>query len=425
MRTTRRAGFTLVEMMVAMALTLFVMVILSQAFVLSLETFSGMKGIGDMQQNLRVATTLLRDDLSQDHFEGKRRLSDPNIANPTQLPQAGFFAIHQRSGPPVAANTSYVNEGNDTNGMASFRAIDHVLYMAVKRKGNRREDYFTTPLQGPANMLAFFFNQRTAYNVSNANISEATLTLPYAGGNSGFYSSQWAEVVYYLKRQGSTEEVNNANSQFGTPTFELYRAEFVMVPDATDLRKPSAANFFNRTPTPVAAATLNNWSQSTFKGMSHTISATQLNFLTPADAALGNRMIPNLTTFNPQTATPTAVTNRVLLSETAVLPNVISFQVVGLPDSSTDWRAGLTYNVGNIVVYQGCIYVCTQTHVSSILTNPETLAPRWSVISLYDTTQFSNAAYAGRFPLKAVQITLRVFDSGTRQTRQVTVVQDL
>ena len=48
-----RAGFTLIELMVAMALTVFIMVILSQAFILSLDTFSGMKGIGDMQQIFR------------------------------------------------------------------------------------------------------------------------------------------------------------------------------------------------------------------------------------------------------------------------------------------------------------------------------------------------------------------------------------
>src|SRR4051812_40305194 len=101
MRTRSRTGFTLVEMMVAMALTLFIMVILTQAFTLSLDTFSGMKGIGDMQMQLRVAEVILREDLRADHLEGKRRLSDrgvvpidmPGAINPgivLQPPQAGF-----------------------------------------------------------------------------------------------------------------------------------------------------------------------------------------------------------------------------------------------------------------------------------------------------------------------------------------------
>src|SRR5262249_31288127 len=105
-----RTGFTLIELMVAMALTLFIMVILSQAFVTALETFSGMKAIGDMQQKLRTAEVMLRDDLSQDHLEGKRRLSDQTLVlNGPEIvahhPQAGFFAVLRGSKIPTAVST--------------------------------------------------------------------------------------------------------------------------------------------------------------------------------------------------------------------------------------------------------------------------------------------------------------------------------
>src|SRR5437763_8696692 len=90
-----RCGFTLVEMMVAMTLTIFVMVILSECFVAGLETFSGLKAIGDMQEELRTATTLLRSDLSHDHFEGKRRLSDPVLNLMKDRIREGFFSIGQ------------------------------------------------------------------------------------------------------------------------------------------------------------------------------------------------------------------------------------------------------------------------------------------------------------------------------------------
>src|ERR1700736_5021158 len=107
---TRRSGFTLVEMMVAMTLTIFVMVILSQCFVQGLETFSGLKAIGDMQEELRTATTLLRSDLSMDHFEGKRRLSDPVSSFKKEKIREGFFAIGP--GYPltrVAVNSTYAS----------------------------------------------------------------------------------------------------------------------------------------------------------------------------------------------------------------------------------------------------------------------------------------------------------------------------
>src|SRR5262245_29335828 len=104
-----RTAFTLVEMLIAMALTIFVMVILSQCFILGLETFSCLKEIGDMQEELRSAANLLRADLSQDHFEGKRRLSDPvasftggynqnttpNLATIPERIKEGFFVIGQ------------------------------------------------------------------------------------------------------------------------------------------------------------------------------------------------------------------------------------------------------------------------------------------------------------------------------------------
>src|SRR5260221_9348597 len=110
MRTKQRKGFTLVELMVAMALTIFVMVILTQAFVVSIDLFSGLKGIGDMQENLRAGTNTMRFDLGQNHFEGMRRTSDPGFS----APREGFLRVYQQ-----AISTA---EGVDADGMPSSRA---------------------------------------------------------------------------------------------------------------------------------------------------------------------------------------------------------------------------------------------------------------------------------------------------------------
>src|SRR5438874_1591336 len=88
----RCRGFTLVEVMVAMVLTLFIMVILTQAFVISVDTFRSLKGIGDMQEHLRAGANQLRFDLSQNHFEGQRRTSDPGVASLVNVPpREGFL----------------------------------------------------------------------------------------------------------------------------------------------------------------------------------------------------------------------------------------------------------------------------------------------------------------------------------------------
>ena len=52
-------GFTLIELMVAMALSMFLMAILSEAFAVSMDTFRGLRSIGDMQ-DYRSATVSAR-----------------------------------------------------------------------------------------------------------------------------------------------------------------------------------------------------------------------------------------------------------------------------------------------------------------------------------------------------------------------------
>jgi type II secretory pathway pseudopilin PulG len=87
-----RNAFTLVELIVAMALTIFIMLLLSQAFIIAVDTFTGLKAIGDAQENLRAGANALRYDIGQDHLEGKRRIADANI--PTQRPGTGFFSVY-------------------------------------------------------------------------------------------------------------------------------------------------------------------------------------------------------------------------------------------------------------------------------------------------------------------------------------------
>src|SRR5882672_9469664 len=133
----KRQAFTLVEMLVAMALTLFVMAILSQCFVTSLEVFSQLKGIGDMQDGIRVTTNALRADLSLPHFEGGKRMSDGDFWNNPQrigfngllvdsATREGFFHIRQGGIPGIDAGSKF--EGQDADALESFRAANHMIF---------------------------------------------------------------------------------------------------------------------------------------------------------------------------------------------------------------------------------------------------------------------------------------------------------
>ena len=121
----------------------------------------------------------------------------------------------------------------------------------------------------------------------------------------------------------------------------------------------------------------------------------QLEFRGPDDVARfdpvvngAKRIIPNVAAFDPQATPANAVTARALLNETLLVPNVTSFQVQvlqsGFPPGFTDLTGGI-----------------------------------------YDTTQMTNAASVNRIGLKAIQVTIRVFDSKTKQSRQISVVSDM
>src|SRR5437879_5217990 len=136
----RRSGFTITELLVAMALIVFIMSILATAFSEGAKTFRTLKAIGDMNQRLRIVSSQLRSDLEANHFEGDRRLSDANfwLIGP---PHDGFFRIWQ--GSRINTGTGYVSEGTDIDyGIESVRATDHILHMTVKKRGNNPKDYF-------------------------------------------------------------------------------------------------------------------------------------------------------------------------------------------------------------------------------------------------------------------------------------------
>lgn len=72
---TRRA-YTLVELLVAMALIVLIMGVISEAFVTGVETFRQLKGIGDLNEELRAAVLQFRTDVAGAHFQTDRFIAD-------------------------------------------------------------------------------------------------------------------------------------------------------------------------------------------------------------------------------------------------------------------------------------------------------------------------------------------------------------
>ncbi|HEV3021861.1 MAG TPA: prepilin-type N-terminal cleavage/methylation domain-containing protein, partial [Pirellulales bacterium] len=235
---TRRSGFTLVEMMVAMALTVFVMVILSQCFVAGLETFSDLKAIGDMQEELRTTTNLLRADLSHDHFTGKRRLSDPVGHFTSEKINEGFFVIGQ--GYPPSGMSTKATEGAE-DGIGSYIATDHWLHFSVKMRGNARDKFFAAPVPVPPTGVGLG-NLNTNYFHQNGDAA-------FQEDHKVFHSA-WAEIAYVLLPTGTTGNSSTPGGA-GTPLYALYRCQYVVVPktaEANAAKLPANANgspYFN------------------------------------------------------------------------------------------------------------------------------------------------------------------------------------
>jgi hypothetical protein len=363
-----RTGFTIIELLVAMSLVILIMSILAGAFQVGLETFSKLKAIGDMSDRLRAAAHQIRNDLRNDHFEGAVRLSDPTIIN--QRVREGFFMIKQ-FGPS--------GKEGDSDGIGSFRAPipgqgSQALYMTVKLKGNRKENFFGASAIGSPLLAASttFFNQPA--EARNQDVP----------GN--IYMSQWAEVAYCLKPLNNSAGVQlTAN---GTPLFSLHRIIKVLIADNRLVNQLVANNATNIT---------------AHSGFSYTAAGANFYFNTPLDVTDPTKRSIDFTQ-DPiaGNSVPEANVSTLLLSD------VVSFdiQIVRAPPlpppPGPPPANSPTLNFGY---------------------------PAGTVLDFEDVGTYDTGANAPNgtppFGILAVQITLRVWDLRTQQTRQVTILQDM
>ncbi len=91
-----RPGFTIVELLVALALVLFIMSIISQVFVDASEAFRSARSKAELTEKLRFITQTIRADLRSRHFENGRKLSDSDFWQDGP-PKAGYFRLEQAS----------------------------------------------------------------------------------------------------------------------------------------------------------------------------------------------------------------------------------------------------------------------------------------------------------------------------------------
>jgi type II secretory pathway pseudopilin PulG len=411
MQSRPRQGFTLVEMMVVVALTMFIMLILSTAFSTALETFRQLKAIGDMQDQLRTATNMLRTDLAADHFEGKRRLSDLNFSNPllgVGPPREGFFRLTQTSAPLV--------EGLDADNLPSRRATGCVLHFTVKRRGRNASDFFSAPVPDPNSPLLSL----TAFPNPDGRFQDP---------GSNVFNSQWVEVVYFLgpaMTAGGTQA--NAN---GIPLWGLYRQQRVVVPD------PSALNSTNQINAPAYSTSylnafscfLQNGTQPLYFNSPSSLTIPQNRLGMKKDAGQPQPSasyilpigVPNPT---PNALQPRMAANGTYTGDDLVMTNVVSFDVQVLSPNLTSNPSSNSTGLADVAVPSGYNQATTLPFFDTWSSIQDELGANYSdpnSIPKYVTAQGTTATIT----IQGLQITLRVWDARTQQTRQVTIFQEM
>lgn len=455
-------GFTLVEMLVAMALTLFVMVILSQAFIAALDTFRGLKAIGDMDESLRTAVTNLRADLQLEHFDGTRRLSDnPGMTNsPTQ----GFFLVYQgangaaEANDPLDAISSYPNAA-----MTSYRNFTHRLHFTVKTRGNRPENFFSARVPLGSNLLIKKIDFYPSGNLT-----------PYSQANT--VTSRWAEVAYFMLPQGSTDSPNQTGGT-GTPLYKLYRSQFLIVPDKSQLGGTSPPGYENVSCTVNGGGTLDFWTPDDQAGKpaspvfitniagngsaatvttssAHNYSTNDIVRIAGAGTAALNGIfvitVINGTSFSYTNATntggtpdtspgmtatrlqgtvtpPTRATRRFdpsaavpdTTGATLLLSNVVSFSVQVMRTSDLDFvnldSSGLP----------AMFDTAGENSPFARRVSGQPASPALSLNFQNNSSAIASLPSLAPTPISGVQISIRVWDARTQSTRQITIIQEM
>jgi len=452
----RRKGFTIVELLVALALVVFIMAILADAFRVATDSFRLLKGMGDLAEKLRSTAGILRRDLTADHFEGKKRLSDPNFWT-NGPPAEGFFRIYQNSAPSGAnVNAPYFLEGYDLDNLPSYRATDHVLHFTVKLRGVQRGDFLTASI--PASSTLATWNTTAGFQPLNRYQDSPTI-----------FTSQWAEVAYFLQATGDQTE-GDANNP-AQPLYALYRRQRLLLPDTSNTRFADAANTSPLNYYP-EVSTFPWESPATTPHATTAPASTNGSFNSSVDVTMPYRrygMNPNnpagvfaAGTTNYQTLAQQYPVNTALGLQYAgadvIMTDVLSFEVRPLFYQSTGSDLLDTNNGANIPFLPlNDLKILPYAQYTTAAGRPAARNPSfftgrnfnqppfvfdtWSqaLLTSENSINYSTWATGGtthsiplyqnttgnQLTLRAIQIVLRVYDYKTFQTRQMTIVQDL
>ena len=460
----RRTGFTLVEVLVAMALTLFIMSILSAAFVAATSAVSDLKAAGDLAERLRGAANVLRRDLEADHC-----YSDANATQIVRLsnlwatglpPTSGFFRIYQGgpaqampAGPPVSLPPfTNFDEGVDLDGIHSYISTNHALHYTIGLHGTLRSDFLSAWVPG---------SPLVAPSLNPVYLPPNDYPDHYYQDTAGVYNAQTAEVAIFLAPNG---DLTDPTTPPALPLYGLYRRQMLTVPSSWTQPAGTPPGLSEVSTVPIlgeaVAPSANLSGYNTLQSLNVPVKRFWMN---RAENVNGVCTQPE-GLYQAQPAGSTAFRYPMLAETDPTLPNadlllsdVVSFDVRVLVDPTTH---GAT-DFGDLYQLTGATSA-TEPSLSTVaspfaafpfnwpptIVDPNTGQPprvfdTWTsakdtidATPAYDYSGWQTAGTATSIPIfkdanghpiiiRALQITLRVWDFKTKKTRQVTIVQQM
>ncbi len=415
-RIAKRSGFTLVELMVAAALSIGIMYILSWAFQQGLDSLSLARALGDLQERERAVAVVMRDDLARDHFDddGSNPFYGPKLRDQRvdraglspsdwQPPPEGFFRIYQGStiqNDPTMANTTMPYRfAVDSEGIPVYVATDHALHFTVKLPGTRPHELFSA---------RSLFTEPTTVNLSSplvfANSSPAFALNPSV-------QTEWAEIAYFLAPQAVPRNLTTSTTGQPQSLYTLRRRQRILFPlsitratidsiDPTDSPKLD---------TLTAQSELSYWDPD---GMPTTPNAepnTQETVTSPL-RRMGLGIDPNYIPF--------ALAD----GSDVVLEDVLSFQVqVAYNGNLNPVFQDLPLSTGNTLLAGRHVFDTWTMRDDSALGGPGADFSNWFSPTMMPTPTTLPLS----IHVTALKITIRVWDRNTQTTRQITFMQEV
>jgi type II secretory pathway pseudopilin PulG len=423
-RHPQRRGFTLVELLVACALTVLIMAVLATAFSTGMTTFSHLKSTVGLSEQLRSAETILRRDLEAVHLEDADGLA-VRVSKAGTDTKGYFEIVHGSTAVRTlpTSNKPFIVEGIEDL-VESYRATDHGLFFTSKLTGASEQETFTGAVADPFVPIPLTSLQTGFDEEPRQTLSD------FATAVNPSFVAKWAEMGLFLVPSNVSTTEDGATGGTTLPLYSLIRRQRVLAATAVPVTF-STPKFT----TPVGRR--DYFPEASFSTQTlQTTGASPVQYVQLNDPTTvrikANRLGYLVTGFGP------GATLQAVMPDGGSLPSTVP-RFSSIQCKSASNKDGTDVLVTNVVSMHIRVMDSTGTFKDTMIPMPAVPAsspypPFLALPGVAPAASFPNSATEGYRldtatpgvpQMRAVQIKLRVYDTKNHLTRQMTMTFDL